>query len=186
MNNAPLGSKQDRLLNAGLHLLAEGGIPALTAGRLAQTAGVSKSLVFHHFGTMDEVPRQLLVALGQELVEAFRSVQGDNLKDYLNRLGQTFLVADRTQEVFDRALFHLIQQALAEPSLLALVQHLTAEVLTEVAGRLKPWVEDPISLAHVLTSLLDGLGTEILTGGDPVQVRRAWACWESLVLGGLT
>ncbi len=64
---------RDRLLTAGLELLAEGGYEELTTGSVARRAGVAQPTVYVHFRSRDE----LLAAVAEEVITKTRRALRD-------------------------------------------------------------------------------------------------------------
>jgi AcrR family transcriptional regulator len=62
------------VLTAADALFGRDGFRATSVQRIAETAGVSKSGLLHHFGSKDEIFRQVFIRAQEELVE--RSTQG--------------------------------------------------------------------------------------------------------------
>ena len=55
-----MNTTRERILSEGLHLVSRSGLAGITLGVLAQESGVSKSGLFAHFGSKEEVQLQLL------------------------------------------------------------------------------------------------------------------------------
>ncbi|MHC5544820.1 TetR/AcrR family transcriptional regulator, partial [Singulisphaera rosea] len=60
-----LHETRERLLRQGLALLSQEGLAGVTIGQLAERVGMSKSGVFAHFRSKDEVQIGLLDHMGQ-------------------------------------------------------------------------------------------------------------------------
>ena len=56
----PSASSRDRILQAGANLLSQGGFSGVTLGALAEKTGMSKSGLFAHFASKDQVQIALL------------------------------------------------------------------------------------------------------------------------------
>jgi len=68
---------RDHYLAAGLHLLAEGGVGAVTIAALCERLGVTKGSFYHHFGDVSAFHEALLASWEQgtyHAIEAARSV----------------------------------------------------------------------------------------------------------------
>ncbi|WP_288483501.1 TetR/AcrR family transcriptional regulator [uncultured Novosphingobium sp.] len=108
-------SKADRrqqLLATALDVIREGGADSLTLGHLAVRAGVSKPIVYDHFGTRSGLLIELYRWIDTERVEAFRlvmSAAGKNRDETIASLADAYIrcAADLTGE------FYVVGAALA-------------------------------------------------------------------------
>lgn len=64
----PSEDRRAQLIDVGLACLAEGGILHFTVDRICKTAGVSRGLVLHHFGSMAEMLTAVYTRLYRDTV----------------------------------------------------------------------------------------------------------------------
>lgn len=79
-------SSEDRraqLIDVGLACLAEGGILHFTVDRICKTAGISRGLVLHHFGSMGEMLTAVYARLYRDTVPDLASLPPEERLDAL-------------------------------------------------------------------------------------------------------
>lgn len=92
---------RDALARAALEVIREEGFDALSLLRVAQRVGVSKSAVYHHFRTKDELVQRALAPVA------------DGLRDII---GTPVPVEERIDRLIDLALAHKEVIALCSPA----------------------------------------------------------------------
>lgn len=85
LQRLPKPERRRRLLDAALLIVGQEGADCLTLGRLAARAGVSKPVVYDHFGTRSG----LLIAL-------YRWIDGVRVSEFRNAMANTELSFDET------------------------------------------------------------------------------------------
>jgi AcrR family transcriptional regulator len=162
---------QERLLDATLACLAEGGMRALSTPAVCERAGVSRGAQLHHFPTRSS----LVVAAVEHLVQR-------RLAELRRELGGggSLDVADATRriwKIYKGPAFHawleLVVAARTDAELRdALVQvdrRFVAEAERLVRERLLPAGADDATVTAVtrlLLAIFDGLGTHAIVGGE--------------------
>ncbi|MBW6527814.1 TetR/AcrR family transcriptional regulator [Sphingomonas sp. RHCKR7] len=149
-------SKADRrkqLLAAALDMIREKGADSLTLGHLAVRAGVSKPVVYDHFGTRSGLLIELYRWIDTERVEAFRQGMAAAYQDRdetIATLATTYIrcAADLTGE------FHVVGAALAGSSEKAEVY---AELLDQSVAMF-------VSVLHPFNRLTGAAATRLCVG----------------------
>lgn len=168
-NSATQASPRDRLLEAAIRMLAEGGAETLQARRLAAEVGMSTMAVYTHFGGMPqlirEIAREGFVRFGRRLEEASR---GDDPVADLLSLGLAYR-----------------DHALENPELYRLMFGLTAPAATRHAGR-------DLTVSSISSDLPEGQAafdwlvvavTRVIESGrarDEDPVRAAAQLWSAV------
>jgi AcrR family transcriptional regulator len=70
--------RRAQLVAVGLELMQTQPLDLVTAGHIAERAGVSKALVFHYFPTHRELQAAVARAAGELMLAAFRKVGADH------------------------------------------------------------------------------------------------------------
>jgi AcrR family transcriptional regulator len=149
-------SKADRhrqLLGVALEVIRTEGADSLTLGHLATCAGVSKPVVYDHFGSRSGLLIQLYRWIDTERIETFRQAMAAAPKDRdetISCLAHAYIrcAADLTGE------FHVVGAALAgSPE--------KAEVYDELLGQS---VAMFVSVLRPFSTLSEGAATRLCTG----------------------
>ncbi len=178
------------ILEATLRLLGRAGPDAFSASTLAKEAGVSKATLFHHFGSIEEIP---LAAFEQFWLQ---SLAPDTRKlisarDYLEDLGRQVINSAEKHGELLRAQIVFMTKALFDSRLR---RHLAAgavqmhqAVVQALAARLpKNFPASEIdALARMAEMTLDGLMIALVMRKGPKereQSKRAWTTFVDLLL----
>lgn len=180
---------KNKILQAALDLIGEHGPENFSAGVLAKKVGTAKSIIFHHFSSVDEIP---LKALEMLLTEITRSLGGKNhasAEEYLLGLGESLLkLVDRNPRLM-KSMFFFYQRALHDPKYQSALTGIINGFLEEASSRLKELSEHKItaqqlrSISLLLAMTLDGMGYYRLILGDRESFRQSWKLLVQLILG---
>ncbi|MGV3525215.1 MAG: TetR/AcrR family transcriptional regulator [Candidatus Sericytochromatia bacterium] len=88
---APTLSTRDKILQATLELLSEGGQEALTASSLIQRAGISKGSLYHHFRSIDDIPLETLDYALRNLMPDLQPADYPDISAFLTAFGPAHL-----------------------------------------------------------------------------------------------
>src|SRR3954462_888065 len=69
-NTRPEEAGRDRILEAGRAVFGERGFDATSIAEIGERAGITKSLLYHHFGSKAGLYEAILAADGEQLVAA--------------------------------------------------------------------------------------------------------------------
>lgn len=160
------GNLRAALIEAGIALLREGGIEALTLRRCAARAGVSHAAPAHHFDGLDG----LRVAIAEEGYDRFRRRMLDfaaagpqTPRDRLFGICRGYLAFAREEP----ALYDLIFSFRANSRLIEHLQEGSAPaymVLRDCCAPFQPPGADPVILETQVWSLVHGYAMLLLTG----------------------
>lgn len=78
--------KQKRIIEAGLHCFGKMGYKKASAQDIAQEAGISKSLVFHYFGSKKGMYQYLIKISSEEITQAFTAGFDTRVTDFFDRI----------------------------------------------------------------------------------------------------
>ncbi len=176
------------ILGAALKLLGQDGPDAFSAGALARAANVSKSTIFHHFASVDEI---LLATFDWRQSLELEGRQPTSARAYLDGLGQQLVRAAEddpallkaqavffTRAIFDREMNARLSAGAAEMHRL-IVEALRARLPSKVSAA------EIESMARLAEMALDGLMINLVmrTGEEP-HFQRAWTLLVDLLLAG--
>ena len=176
------------ILDAALKLLGRDGPDSFSAGALARAANVSKSTIFHHFASVDEI---LLATFDWRQSLELEGHRPTTARAYLDSLGQQLVRAAEgdpallkaqavffTRAMFDREMNARLSAGAAEMHRL-IVEALRARLPSRVSAT------EIESMARLAEMALDGLmiNSAMRTGEGP-QLQEAWALLVDLLLAG--
>ncbi|NEN87212.1 TetR/AcrR family transcriptional regulator [Paenibacillus elgii] len=175
-----------RILHAAIAIISEHGIKEVSAAKLAQLTGVSKSNIFHHFKSIDEILHGALHILFDDLLEPMAQEYRD-LEQFLHQLGQSiFRVPEPYLKAF-KAFFSFYHEGMFNADFREALLSCTDKI-TELLGHqlnrlaLRPLDEKTLeSVTALLFSLMDGMGLHYLLNGNGQLYEQAWRLQVSML-----
>ena len=178
------------ILEATLRLLGRVGPDAFSASSLAKEAGVSKATLFHHFGSIEDIPLaafeqfwlQSLVMDTRKLISA---------RDYLENLGQQVVISAQKHSEFLRAQVVFLTKAVFDPPLRRRLSASTVQmhraVVQELAARLPKNLSasEIDAMARMAEMTLDGLMIALVMrkgSKELAESKRVWTRFVDLLL----
>jgi AcrR family transcriptional regulator len=170
------GDLREALVQAGLKLLAEGGVETLSLRAAAELAGVSHAAPYRHFRDKEALVaaiaergfRQLTSSMGEELDR----VTVPDGRDRLVALGAGYLKFATVYPAYLQVIFNGVLTKKHIPPELSQAGEAAYRTLRDVVvegiarGDLRPGDPDQVSLA--CWSLVHGLATLLINGAIPV------------------
>lgn len=177
------------ILEATLKLLGRAGPDGFSASTLAKEAGVSKATLFHHFGSIEEIP---LAAFEQFWLQSLApdSRNPVSARDYLEDLGQQLFKMSRKHAELLRAQVVFVTKAVFDSRLR---DHLAAAgnqmhrtLAQELAARLPKGLSATQinTMARMAEMTLDGMMIALVMRTGPkemAETKRAWAGFVDLL-----
>ena len=181
------GERRRQLLDTALLIVRDEGADRLTLGNLASRAGISKPVVYEHFGTRSGLLIELYRWIDDERVKAFRTAMaagGRSLEETIRLLAEAYIrcAADMTDE------FHTVGAALTGSEEKAVVfQELLNNSVQMFAAVLKPF--DTLSAGDLEKRCIGFVGAgEALSSAvvrQTLHQREAVEVFASLIGGGM-
>lgn len=185
-----------RIVESAVAMVAESGLASLSAAKLAQRAGISKSSLFHHFKSTEDIPEAVLAALLETMLRPVTLTENDlnnvfegknenpstaaaHLEQFLLHLGEAALTSHLSQRQLNRAFYAFYNESLFHERYRTIIDaylEQTVKTLAEAIQGFKPFSEaESLDLARSVITQLDGIGLHRLMGGSEAVYRRLWA-----------
>ncbi len=181
MNDKP--TTRTRILHAAVELMGREGPDGFSASSLAREVGVSKSTLFHHFDSLDEIP---LAALEEVFFGAIDEMQGQaaSLEQSLSGLAaQMCALVDN--ERFLHAYFVFFIKGIFDERFRARLARGAFAVHARLVETLSPHLaegEDVEVASRMVEVMLDGLALHHLMMGDHDTLDRVWDRFSTLLV----
>lgn len=168
-----------RIISAAIEIISENGIKELSAAKLAKATAMSKSNIFHHFKSIDEILLEVLNIIFQELLEPL-TLEYKNLEEFLNIIGQSsYNVPEEYLKVF-KAFFSFYHEGMFNVEYKKTLASCTDQITNLIYKQLKrlspgdSTEETLYSAATIILSMMDGMGLHYLLKGDSSKYYEAW------------
>lgn len=171
---------RNRLLAAGIELMAEGGQSAVTLVAVAQRAGVSRGTAHHHFDSRSALLAEVKAGVGQELLKL---AGGDH--HFHNPFGLALRLAVEDESIIRSRIYRILDEGPRnDPRTLNLLARLDE---MEQAGQLRDGVDG--RSAALISAALDFAGLMAIGLGRTVDERRDLArrlseAWHQMFVHG--
>lgn len=184
--SAPRGeASREAILSAAVRVVGKEGLPAASLGAIAKEAGTSKPAVLYHFGSRENLLREMSArALQQFTSSAFSVIRSDDPYER-TRIGLDNLFApeNKTNVAAARELMSL---GLRDPVVGEMVRKSFEEVERAAALLLPDSIEEPERVAEEMVRSVHGfLQVWLCTGGDDPTAFKQGAMNVCLKLNGL-
>nr|WP_279230869.1 TetR/AcrR family transcriptional regulator [Natranaerovirga hydrolytica] len=177
------------MLTASMKIIAEEGIEGLSAKKIADLLGISKSNIFHHFGSVDEVLNVVFENILAYLVEPVKSHQCPDLEVFLLFLGESIYSLSEEEKLTYSVLLNFYNACLYNEKFRTYLLKTKDEMIVAIATQLSRYSshrkERLLQISEMIIMTLDGYGLHFLLESDIITFRKIWAlqveAWQSLL-----
>jgi len=167
-----------KILESAMFILAQDGFSGLSAKKISDGAGISKSNVFHHFTSTDEILLSLFTLITEYITAPLPEVELFTLEDFFEVLGESTFDIDVKDELAYRVLFQFYNLALVDCDYKKRILQLRRDLASSLAATIisispesKSRLDDLIDLIVIS---LDALGMHFLIEKDKNKYITLW------------
>lgn len=182
--------RREQILKAACRVISEKGYKALRVTDVARYAKLSAALVHYYFETKRDLVHAAFEWNFSRSLERRKSIldRHSNARDRLRAFIDSYLPRDEETEAAWRVWAETWVEALHDPDLRKLNERIYGEwrsIITEIIrlgqaeGLIVPG--DPVLLANVLVSTIDGLAIQALVGSEHMTIARMQSVCDHLV-----
>ncbi|WP_221568681.1 TetR/AcrR family transcriptional regulator [Alkalihalobacillus sp. TS-13] len=168
------------ILNSAVELIASNGLRSLSTAKLAKASRVSKSTIFHHFNSSEEVLMAALNLVFEEMQKLNRKETYMNVEDFLQTLGDSMFQTPEPSLTFFKAFLSFSHESLFNPAyrdiIISFVDQMERFFYIELS-KLVPSTIDPAKVktaATLILPIMDGIGYHYLLNNDVEKYRKIW------------
>ena len=180
---------KEKILLSSLDIICSSGVEGLSASKIASKAGISKSSVFHHFGSINNIPFILMEDLGEKLLIELESSDFPNFYKYMEHLGAITFSLDSGFFKFFKALYSFYQNALHNKKFneaMTLCTISFKQILIRLINRFYDVDDDKTDeISTLIYSTLDGMGMHFLLNSDEERFIKVWNRFLGLIIKDL-
>ncbi len=169
---------KDKIMNASMELISENGIENLSAKKIADKAGISKSNVFHHYKSVSLILEELFAIVRDIVLEPLKHQEYISLEDYFEKLSYGTFVSNVNELKCFKTLNSFYSIAMTDEkyktALLELKESFvvnTCKVISKIEGIPESELRD---VAEVITITIDGFGQQYLIENDQEKYIKLW------------
>ncbi|MFC4735172.1 TetR/AcrR family transcriptional regulator [Bacillus daqingensis] len=167
-----------RLLETAMAIVAAEGLQGVSAKKVADASVISKSSVFHHFRSVDELLQELLLMitrnLSKELAQPHTSAE-----EYLYAIGAEIFQSSNEEALAYTTLLHYVNAALYTPEYRDVLLQSNEEMIDAMTNQLSLFSQKPErqlkQVAEMIVVTLDGYGIHYLLEPDRTDWREIWS-----------
>lgn len=177
------------ILEAAVFIIAENGLKEVSTAKLAQVAGISKSTIFHHFRSSDEVLTCTLAFVYEKLLQTM--VVKENYSDaehFFDVLGQSMFQGTRDHLTYFKAFSSFSHESLFNSNYRTIMASYADQMnrffrtqLSKLASTSVP-SETIEAVSSMLLPLMDGIGFHYLLTNDSGKYEQIWAMQKRVML----
>lgn len=170
----------DRILYAAMQIIADEGLKGLSASKLADASGISKSTVFHYFNKMDDIPAMILEKLYVDIINPVQEEHYKSLRAYLTALGESTFSNNQQHIMIYKAFASLFQAGMHDEQLTQIINSCSEKFRLMLSSKLQQLCSSKLSdddltaLAALIMTSLDGIGLHYLINKNQEQAKKAW------------
>lgn len=175
-----------RILNAAITIIAENGIKEVSAAKLATATGVSKSNIFHHFKSIDDILIGVLHILFNDLLVPM-TLEYPDVEEFLKSIGKSvFHVPEEHLNLF-KAFFSFYHEGMFNSEYQKVLASYTGQITELISKQLAQLAPIPVaqetleSTATIILSMIDGMGLHYLLNGNGLHYEQAWRLQVQLI-----
>lgn len=184
MSNDKRMQKGERTSNYILHrtveIVARHGLNGVTTAKVAEASGVSKSTIFHHFKTRDEVLKSALDLVFYELSNTMKVDNHHNVEEFLKSIGHFMFQLSDTTRTYVEAFLSYFHEGIFNPEYRHIFVHYVKEMEMVFQNQIRQLMPETVdeknirSISSLLLPMIDGLGLHYLLTEDREKYLELW------------
>lgn len=169
-----------RILTSSIDLISESGISGISASKLSALSNVSKSAIFYHFKTTQDIPEAVLKLIFSKLNNPIDDSNNENLVEFLSNLGTSVIkISDEYVKIY-KSFFSFYHESMFKETYQKIMGEYLKSSKDKLSEQIRILSKKPLSekeataLSALVIATLDGIGMHMLIGGDRAEYLKAW------------
>lgn len=178
---------KEKILQAGITLLGIDGQKGLSASKVASKAGVSKSTIFHHFESMDELLFSIMIYFFQSFTVELSKTPAKTPEKFLQNIGNKALEESIQSRELMLAFLSLYEKALFDERYKALFKEQFENFFQFISKSLQCYYNLKIPkkenhlISMMVTLVCDSMGIYYQIFNDPKKFKEYWTLFSKMV-----
>jgi AcrR family transcriptional regulator len=171
---------RDNIMDAAIAIIAANGLHDISTAKLAGMIGVSKSTIFHHFKSREDVLTGALNTVFERLRQVMSEESYTSVEHFLDALGQTLHHVTQSDMTVVKAFLAFFHGGIFHPEIRSMLASFAERMNERFRMQLAQLAPKTVSQANVdavsmlLLPMIDGIGFHLLLSGNDVKFRRVW------------
>lgn len=163
-----------KIINSTLDIISKQGIGGVSAAKVSQGADISKSSVFHHFQSVDEILMATLNKIIDMMIYKTKREDVNTLADVLDLFECTLFQANDDLTKIEKAFFAFYNESMFCNRYREVFHSFLEKSIYELEKMLvKAGVENTKQLSQLMIAVLDGLSIQIIITGKKEESYEA-------------
>lgn len=165
---------KQKIINASIDIIAHEGLQGLSATHIAARANISKSSVFHHFSSIEEIPDLIVSSLCTLMTEGI--VSDESVHAFFETIGEHTFLLDGQPFIHYRVLQAFYYEALYSGRYKEKINGLKLEFMDYIVDSVEKMegIRIPLSLAELIVVELDALALHFFLEEDREKYLNLW------------
>ncbi|HOO34039.1 MAG TPA: TetR/AcrR family transcriptional regulator [Thermotogota bacterium] len=167
---------REKILNTALLIISEEGIKGLSARKIADRSQISKSNIFHHYTSLENLLEVILNGLFADTLTNISLDSCITLEAFFQLLGEMTFKLEGDELTIYKALLSYYNEALFTLKYEKMIVQIKKEVSESFRNQLEKLSGKniPPDLLETLTADLDGMGLHYMIEKDSDKYMRLW------------
>lgn len=182
---------RSKIILATLTMISEQGLKSLSAQKIAKLAGVSKSNIFHHFGSVDKLPMEAMYYLTDMMLSHIERDPKDTVRSMLMKIGEGALTCNEEESKVFRAFFNLYNESFHDEAYKKLLNEMRdkhtkqmLETILDIEGDVYD-IEALGRLSKLITVTIDGFGYHYMSDYQQDTYMDMWSIQVDMLMDQL-
>lgn len=167
------------ILHAAISIIGENGLTEISTSKLAARSGMSKSTIFHHFKSTDELLLTTLDFIFDELLQAMTIEDYQDAEHFLHAIGQSIFQEPASNLTIFKAFLSFSHEAIFNEKYREVIVSYAEQMNKFFCAHLEKLLPQTNpktiqSVARILLPLMDGIGFHYLLHDDSKKYQEIW------------
>ena len=170
----------NKILLSAIDIISESGISGITASKLSSLSQVSKSNIFHHFKSTQEIPEAVLKMIFNELIRPIDDTTIENLDEFLKYLGSSIAYVSEEYKKIYKSFFSFYHESMFNETYKKIMSDYLNTSKISLIHQIKKYSRKPLTdeeictISTLIIATLDGIGLHTLMQGGNDEYLEAW------------
>lgn len=169
---------KERIIYVAMVLISTNGVDGLSAKKIADELKISKSNIFHHFGSIDLLLETIFKSIVENLTDAISLYEGKDLESFLHYLGEGVSTLQPEERLAYAVLLNFYNTCLHNDAYNKILLTSRDKMVESIANQLEKYSslerEALLNISQMMVMTLDGFGLSYLLNPED---ERLEACW---------